>query len=116
MTMLMKQHSYNDYNRELLFKSRHLVKLQAKRDNLLKHKDEASEEEMKNLVEIESDIEDLQSELKPSEKSEFPKNITFSNYLDYLVVPTLVYGMCFFFILLRNLWYFLNLLMLFHQI
>lgn len=90
--MLMKQHSYNDYNRELLLKSRHLSKLKSKRDELLKHKEDISEEDTKKLVEWESDIKDLESELKPSEFNQFPNNVTFGNYLDYLFVPSLVYG------------------------
>lgn len=75
ITMLMKQHSYLAVNREMG------IKLQ--RWTILYGMEQRTKEEDEELVELERDLQ--------NGKTRFPNNVTFGNFLDFLVVPTLVY-------------------------
>jgi sterol O-acyltransferase len=78
--MLLKQHSWTASNIELTYKNlrlNELINSSKKHDSAQNHNDE---------------IQHLKSELN-HEKVTFPNNITFYNFTDYILIPTLVYEM-----------------------
>lgn len=96
IAMLMKQHSYMAYNNEMLTKHTRLQKLQNRMDvlagNMKKLGDDAPE-----LLQLNEEWEQskqqaqgLQTELCKG-STMFPENVTFANFVDYLLVPSLVY-------------------------
>ncbi|KAI8922735.1 MBOAT, membrane-bound O-acyltransferase family-domain-containing protein [Entophlyctis helioformis] len=89
IAMLLKQHSYYAYNTELHFKLDRLHSLRAQLSASKKDDDKLPEsDDAINAMQIQ--VADLEHELvKPSVA--FPANITFYNFFDYLLVPTLVY-------------------------
>ncbi|KAJ3042246.1 hypothetical protein HK097_002080 [Rhizophlyctis rosea] len=97
MSMLMKQHSYMSSNNELHHKRRRLLKFQQKMDEIageMKKLDDADQSGLE-VLELEwkyahANAEELQIELRKGGTT-FPNNITFLNFADYLLVPTLVY-------------------------
>lgn len=99
ISMLMKQHSYLSVNREMKAKDYLLRQLQHRRTQLIgaskKTDDDASaaaEEESVELEieDIDTEMEDLLLDLRNG-KTQFPANVTFVNFFDFLLVPTLVY-------------------------
>lgn len=88
MTMLMKMHSYSEYNGELSEKLREVEQLKLREAQLLK-KDEVDGDDQE-LIQVHMLIEELEADLKPL-KVRYPENVTFMNFVDYLLCPTLVY-------------------------
>ncbi|EGF79799.1 hypothetical protein BATDEDRAFT_33345 [Batrachochytrium dendrobatidis JAM81] len=101
ITMLFKQHSYSSYNIDLRFKHKQLLHL---RQLLTEHKKDddhdstyprtrsktTEDASLTGTDAMIAEIADLEKELiKPNVS--FPNNITLWNYIDYLLVPTLVY-------------------------
>ncbi|KAI8905525.1 MBOAT, membrane-bound O-acyltransferase family-domain-containing protein [Gorgonomyces haynaldii] len=97
IAMLMKQHSYFSYNTELAFKHKKL-KLELELQGKAKKEDKEYDDTEINL---------LKKELI-KESVSFPNNITFLNFLDYLLVPTLVYELEYPRTTRFRLWYFLE--------
>ncbi|KAJ3273348.1 hypothetical protein HDV01_004565 [Terramyces sp. JEL0728] len=97
IAMLMKQHSYNSYNIALTFKKNRYAKLLniSKKEDYILSEDETLEMEI------------LADELTRGDKP-FPSNQTFANFLDYLLVPSLVYELHFPRTSRFRLWYFLE--------
>ncbi|KAI8814208.1 MBOAT, membrane-bound O-acyltransferase family-domain-containing protein, partial [Cladochytrium replicatum] len=109
ISMLMKQHSYIATNREFLLKQELLASLEKKFKELSgAHKkrddtttdasvsttdesgeDDATESELRKLDE---EIDALNSELHRPTVS-FPNNVTVVNFIDYMLVPALVYDL-----------------------
>ncbi|KAJ3124414.1 H(+)-transporting V0 sector ATPase subunit a [Nowakowskiella sp. JEL0407] len=99
IAMLMKQHSYIATNREFLLKRDLLTSLEKKHHALvsdLKRNESDSEEtdiddnaELKGLAD---EIAQLSTDLN-RETVSFPNNVTFWNFADYMVLPTLVYDL-----------------------
>ena len=77
----MKQHSYNSYNITLQHNLARFKVLKSREDDL------DAEESV--------EVEDLRTELNLGEKM-FPQTQTIYNFVDYLVVPSLVYELGFF--------------------
>ncbi|KAI8972369.1 MBOAT, membrane-bound O-acyltransferase family-domain-containing protein [Pilobolus umbonatus] len=75
IVMMMKMHSYISLNGDLAIKYRRYRQLKASDDE--KHEEE---------------LDFLRSELVHG-KTRYPNNISISNYLDYLMIPSLVYWM-----------------------
>jgi sterol O-acyltransferase len=78
--MLLKQHSWTSSNIELTYKNlrlKELIDSSKKHDSAQDHNDE---------------IQHLKHELI-HENVTFPNNITFYNFTDYILIPTLVYEM-----------------------
>ncbi|KAJ3331424.1 hypothetical protein HDU76_003217 [Blyttiomyces sp. JEL0837] len=98
ISMLMKQHSYMASNTEMHQKLRQLKKYEAELATLKKagaagaqeETDEAAKSREARIIMINIEIESLRADLtRPSVT--FPNNITFVNFVDYMLVPTLVY-------------------------
>ncbi|KAI8388190.1 MBOAT, membrane-bound O-acyltransferase family-domain-containing protein [Radiomyces spectabilis] len=111
IVMMMKMHSYTALNGDLSMKSRRLRQLKAYLPKLIsesqngpkengvpgkkedplhtKHGQISSEEEQH---EVEEEIKFLEEELVHG-NTRYPNNVTLMNYLDYLLVPSLVYWM-----------------------
>ncbi|KAJ3410497.1 hypothetical protein HDV05_003687 [Chytridiales sp. JEL 0842] len=103
-SMLMKQHSYMAYNTELHYKLREYKELEAELALLKKTDGDSSKKgesptETTSPVDRETRINEILSQMgalktelfKPSVS--FPNNITLLNFVDYMLVPTLVYEM-----------------------
>ncbi|KAJ3067807.1 hypothetical protein HDU98_008989 [Podochytrium sp. JEL0797] len=109
ISMLMKQHSYLASNGEMFWKLELLKDADVEIETLAREVSESSpvssdgstvvsdtveerdgaQEKMSAVV---SDAEVLRGELKGKWKhTQFPQNITISNFVDYMLVPTLVY-------------------------
>lgn len=78
IAMLMKQHSYTSYNIELATKNQRLKSLTE-----ASKKKNSADLNLEEMVQLEKEL------IKETVK--FPENITFVNFTDYLLVPTLVY-------------------------
>jgi len=98
--MLMKLHSYSFYNGELSTYVIRLSELKKKYDNLigeLKKSDSEVNEKTENekqqiLDQLKEKIEQVEGYLhSPAGNICYPENVTFLNYVDFLLVPTLVY-------------------------
>lgn len=86
LVLLMKQHSYAFYNGHLWNVSEDLHRVEGK---LKKIQDTESDEPTETLEEVRVFLKDeLDSQ---STKTPFPQNITFANYFEYSMFPTLVY-------------------------
>ncbi|KAJ3195927.1 hypothetical protein HK101_010606 [Irineochytrium annulatum] len=96
IAMLMKQHSYTASNLELHYKKRQLEKCEAEIGKLKKVRDSddpAPDDVIAGdakLVSLTEEVEQLKSELVKKTVA-FPANVTVANFLDYMLVPTLVY-------------------------
>ncbi|KAJ3219885.1 hypothetical protein HK099_004546 [Clydaea vesicula] len=103
MAMLMKQHSYLSVNREMKQKlTLKLLKEKLKFTLIseLKNNSDILETTTENLklkaeidekiVVLEEEIDDLMVDLK-NNNTMFPANVTLFNFLDFLLIPTLVY-------------------------
>ncbi|KAG0192973.1 hypothetical protein DFQ28_007005 [Apophysomyces sp. BC1034] len=92
VVMMMKMHSYTSLNGDLSVKYRRLKHLKA---NLPKRIGETNTDMNQDQIEIqhmEAEMAFLEEELIHG-KTKYPNNVTFANYFDYLLVPTLVYWM-----------------------
>ncbi|KAI9364407.1 MBOAT, membrane-bound O-acyltransferase family-domain-containing protein [Zopfochytrium polystomum] len=100
ISMLMKQHSYMATNTDLHYKHRDLKKKEAElallrsagKSGAAEETSEAAAAREARIVSIMSDCEGLRAELTRS-KVQFPNNINFFNWVDYMLVPTLVYDL-----------------------
>lgn len=93
IVMMMKMHSYTAFNGELSIKYRRLKSLKEYIPKwIAEHKDDDHADNSKELQGMESEVSFLQDELIQG-NSRYPDNITFANYFDYLLVPSLVYSM-----------------------
>lgn len=96
--MFMKMHSYVSLNGELAMQhKRHLV-LKEKipiwtRDHCVGGDTKKyTLDEQSELNQLETELQYLNEELTHG-KVRYPNNLTFANYMDFLMVPTLVYWM-----------------------
>ncbi len=97
--MLMKLHSYSFYNGELSTYAIRLSELKKEYVNLVgesKKSDgevyEKNENKRQNLDQLKEKIDQVDGYLhSPSGNVRYPENVTFLNYIDFLLVPTLVY-------------------------
>ncbi|CAO3657673.1 unnamed protein product [Mucor hiemalis] len=87
IVMVMKMHSYTVLNGDLSVKLRRLKQLKIELPQLI-----ASDENNANIEHIEAEIKFLEEEIVHG-NTRFPENVTVVNYLDYLLVPSLVYWM-----------------------
>jgi sterol O-acyltransferase len=81
-------------NTELHYKLREYKKIESDLANMKKEDDgtQTSEEREQNIQDMLTHLESLKTELfKPT--IQFPNNITVLNFIDYMLVPTLVYEM-----------------------
>ncbi|KAI7870549.1 MBOAT-domain-containing protein [Spinellus fusiger] len=90
VVMMMKMHSYTSLNGDLSIKHRRLQHLTAllptyKSDN----NDTDTQDRLKHM---EEEMDYLQEELTHGD-TRYPENITIRNYMDFLLVPSLVYWM-----------------------
>ncbi|KAI8816983.1 MBOAT, membrane-bound O-acyltransferase family-domain-containing protein [Fimicolochytrium jonesii] len=98
MAMLMKQHSYLAYNREMLGKWVQVQRRTIRMDELaarMKTLDDTTDAAELTVCNIEWETckrqaTELQIELRKGTTA-FPENVTLPNFIDYLLVPTLVY-------------------------
>lgn len=86
IVMMMKMHSYTALNGDLSVKLKRLQYLKAELPKLIKNKEQVDEDH------IEAEIKFLEDEMVHG-NTRFPNNVTIMNFLDYLLVPTLVYWM-----------------------
>ncbi|KAF0494959.1 MBOAT-domain-containing protein [Gigaspora margarita] len=96
IAMLMKLHSYSFYNGELSGWSLCLSDLKKEYSNLageLKKSDNDNDtEKQEHLNELKEKIGQVEGYLaSPAKNISYPNNITFMNFVDFLLVPTLVY-------------------------
>jgi sterol O-acyltransferase len=84
---LMKQHSYMSTNTTLHIKFHRLRKLEKEYEDFKSRDCTCSAEKRESL---QKEIQSLQKALYHSTTT-FPNNLTLKNFLDYLVIPTLVY-------------------------
>jgi sterol O-acyltransferase len=87
IVMMMKMHSYTALNGDLSVKYKRCRQLKAELPKLIS-KGENKEE----IEHIEAEIKFLQEEMVHGNTS-YPNNVTITNFLDYLLVPSLVYWM-----------------------
>ncbi|KAG0744882.1 hypothetical protein G6F57_006050 [Rhizopus arrhizus] len=94
IVMMMKMHSYTALNGDLSLKLKRLNQLKEYFPKwIADHQKEAyTEEDQEILEEMESEMKFLEEELVHG-STRFPNNVTVLNYLDYLLVPSLVYWM-----------------------
>jgi sterol O-acyltransferase len=91
IVMMMKMHSYTALNGDLSVKLRRLQRLKAKLPTLIAaNKDQLDKDA--EIQHMEAEMAFLEEEMVHG-KTRFPENVTVVNYLDYLLVPTLVYWM-----------------------
>lgn len=110
LTMLMKVHSYLTTNRELASKQAELTVLKKRVEAIdsgtpgeaVKAKETPSkakangkashvEEPAVDIVALRDQISELESQLYPIDGTPYPRNVTFSNFIDFLRIPVLVY-------------------------
>ena len=102
IAMFMKQHSYMSCNRELADKTTRLKELRLqliKLQGTLKKKELDSFSMTKHMMEevedLDAEIEELKIQCESGgtgiEGVKYPENVTLKNFVDYLLVPTLVY-------------------------
>ncbi|CAG8583509.1 27829_t:CDS:2 [Racocetra persica] len=94
ISMLMKLHSYSFYNGELSDWSHCLSDLKKEYSTLLgeSKKSDNGTEKLVQLDELKEKIAQVEGYLAgPTKTINYPNNITFMNFVDFLLVPTLVY-------------------------
>ena len=95
LVLIMKQHSYAFYNGYLNKHYRLLPKLEAEFSEMNRRIDKGeavTETEREERDALEKQIENTRKELLGgSEQLRYPYNLTFSNFADYMLIPTLVY-------------------------
>ncbi|TPX42209.1 hypothetical protein SeLEV6574_g05707 [Synchytrium endobioticum] len=92
ITMLMKMHSYLDYNRELGYKYNLRQRLRMERDSAVgqsKRTDEGADMS-DSLAFVDRQLAELDAELDKPNVS-YPQNVNVMNFIDYMLIPTLVY-------------------------
>ncbi|KAI9475774.1 MAG: MBOAT, membrane-bound O-acyltransferase family-domain-containing protein [Benjaminiella poitrasii] len=90
IVMMMKMHSYTALNGDLSVKLRRLRQLKTELPKLIAaNKDKADN---KSIQHVEAEISFLEEEMVHG-NTRFPNNVTVKNFLDYLLVPSLVYWM-----------------------
>ncbi|KAI7851655.1 MBOAT, membrane-bound O-acyltransferase family-domain-containing protein [Circinella umbellata] len=92
IVMMMKMHSYTSLNGELSIKYRRLKYLKEHVPKWIAEHKEENEKTSQKLDELEHEMSFLEDELVHG-NTRFPDNVTIWNYLDYLLVPTLVYSL-----------------------
>ncbi|CAO3587823.1 unnamed protein product [Absidia cylindrospora] len=92
IVMMMKMHSYTALNGHLSIKLRRLNHLKKHVPEWLSKRGELTDDDKIELDGMEEEIKFLEEELIQGEVR-FPSNVTMKNYLDYLLVPSLVYWM-----------------------
>ena len=91
IVMMMKMHSYTSLNGLLSIRYRRLKYLKEHVPKwIAEHKDSGDED--KELKSMEEEMTMLEDELVHG-NTRFPDNVTLANYLDYLLVPSLVYAL-----------------------
>ena len=85
-------HSYTSLNGELSIKYRRLKYLKEHIPKCITEHKEEKEKGSQELEELEHEMSFLEDELVHG-NMRFPDNVTLWNYLDYLLVPTLVYSL-----------------------
>ncbi|CAO0799819.1 unnamed protein product [Mucor circinelloides] len=91
IVMMMKTHSYTALNGDLSVKLRRLRQLKAELPKLIASGKEDGQVAEK-IQHMESEIAFLEGELVHG-NTRYPDNVTIANFLDYLLVPSLVYWM-----------------------
>ncbi|KAJ3017009.1 hypothetical protein HKX48_003762 [Thoreauomyces humboldtii] len=96
IAMLMKQHSYMSYNIEMLFKHTSVQRFKVRMDQLAAEiKKTNGDEEVIREYNAEWEICKDKAQAQQIElckgNTTFPDNVSFLNFLDYLVIPSLVY-------------------------
>lgn len=86
--MMMKMHSYTSLNGDLSVKYWRLKALKEQIPKQIAKKIE-DDPDLKNM---EAEKEFLEEELQHG-NTRYPNNVTLTNYLDYLIVPSLVYAL-----------------------
>lgn len=89
IVMMMKMHSYTAMNGDLSIKYWRLKELRKKAPAWIAEHGDENAEEYKNM---EAEIAFLEEELVHG-NTRYPDNVTVLNYLDYLLVPSLVYSL-----------------------
>ncbi|KAI8336645.1 MBOAT, membrane-bound O-acyltransferase family-domain-containing protein [Chlamydoabsidia padenii] len=90
LVMMMKMHSYTALNGDLSIKLRRLDHLKKYIPTWISSHQDPEDEITRHQMEEEMSF--LEEELTQG-KTRFPNNVTMVNYLDYLMVPSLVYWM-----------------------
>ncbi len=84
ISLLMKQHSYLSTNRDMEMTYRQISRLEGQ----LKKTDLPAEEK----ATVEAEIASLKSEITTG-TTQYPANVSTKNFVDYMLVPTLVYDL-----------------------
>lgn len=90
IVMMMKMHSYTALNGDLSVKLKRLRQLKQKLPQLISANKE--KEKDAEIEHVEAEMAFLEGELVLG-STHFPNNVTVMNFLDYLLVPSLVYWM-----------------------
>lgn len=88
IVMMMKMHSYTALNGDLSVKLKRAKQLKNELPKLIAENKISKED----IDHIEAEISFLQEEMVHG-NTRYPENVTITNYLDYLLVPSLVYWM-----------------------
>ena len=96
LVLIMKQHSYAFYTGWLSIQylrhnrlQKELASLPHTPSEILSRTESATEDRERLVVEIEQADRDLTGKIMG--KNKYPNNVTFANFLDYMLCPTLVY-------------------------
>lgn len=89
IVMMMKMHSYTALNGDLSLKMRRLRQLKEELPKLISAKKEENDQEIQDM---EEEMAFLEKEMVHG-NTRYPENVTVTNFLDYLLVPSLVYWM-----------------------
>jgi sterol O-acyltransferase len=92
IVMMMKMHSYTALNGDLSVKFRRLRQLKERLPKLISENKGQSEEKNADIEHMEAEMAFLEEEMVHG-NTRFPENVTVVNFLDYLLVPSLVYWM-----------------------
>lgn len=89
IVMMMKMHSYTVLNGDLSLKMKRLRQLKEQLPKLISAKNPENDGEIQHM---EEEMVFLQEEMVHG-NTRYPDNVTVVNFLDYLLVPSLVYWM-----------------------
>lgn len=94
IVMMMKMHSYTALNGDLSVKYKRLRQLKKKLPILISGNKGSTytDEKSTDIEHVEAEVEFLEGELVHG-NTRYPENVTVMNFLDYLLVPSLVYWM-----------------------
>ncbi|ORY96610.1 MBOAT, membrane-bound O-acyltransferase family-domain-containing protein [Syncephalastrum racemosum] len=96
IVMMMKMHSYTALNGDLATRYRRLKQLKKEIPEWIaertKDDRELTHDEKNELDDMEAEVKFLDDELVYG-NTRYPDNLTFANYFDYLLVPSLVYSL-----------------------